>query len=198
VAQSGHQKQTDQCLFDTSVAGKWLEFLKDVMPGLNRVAVILDAVNAPAAAAYEKAIEAAAPAFPMQVAPANLRDAASMEATIEAFAHEPGGLVVPPSAFSVVYRDRIIALASRYRLPAMYPYSDFPRAGGLMSYGFNRSTLYQAAASYIVRILRGEKASDLPVQTPTKFELVINLKTAKTLGLTIPQSMLLVADEVIE
>jgi putative tryptophan/tyrosine transport system substrate-binding protein len=183
--------------FDTSVAGKWLEFLKDVVPGLNRVAVILDAVN-PTAAAYEKAIEAAAPTFPMQVTPASLRDAASIDTTIETFAHEPGGLVVPPSAFSVVNRDRIIAVASRYRLPAMYPYSDFPSAGGLMSYGFNRSANYQAAASYIDRILKGERVSDLPVQTPTKFELVINLKTAKTLGLTVPQSMLLVADEVIE
>ena len=183
--------------FDTSVAGKWLEFLKDLVPGLNRVVVILDAAN-PTATAYEKAIEAAAPTFAVQVSPASLGGATSIDTTIEAFAREPGGLIVPPSAFAVVHHQRIIELAALYRLPAIYPYDDFPAAGGLMSYGFNRSVLYQAAASYVDRILKGEKASDLPVETPTKFELVINLKTAKALGLTIPQSMLLVADKVIE
>src|SRR5271165_4014118 len=110
------------------------------------------------------------------------------DTAIEAFAREHSGLVVPPSALSVVHRERIITLAARYQLPAIYPYGEFAVAGGLMSNGFNRSVLYQEAASYVDRILRGEKASDLPVQTPSKYELVINLKTAKTLGLTIPQS----------
>jgi len=184
--------------FEPSIAGKWLEFLKDVVPGLVRVAVILDA-GEPTQAEYEQAIEAAAPTFAVRVSPASLRDGVSIDAAVETFAREPGGgLIVPPSALSLVYRDRIIALATQYRLPIMYPYSEFACAGGLMSYGLDRGILYQQAASYVDRILRGEKPSDLPVQAPTKFELVINLKTAKALGLTIPKPMLLVADDVIE
>jgi putative ABC transport system substrate-binding protein len=175
--------------FELSVSGKWLEFLKDAAPGLVRV--ILDA-GTPTAAEYEKAIEAAAPTLAVQVNPASLRDGASIDAAVETFARAPGGgLIVPPSALSVAYRDRIIALAAQYRLPAMYPYSEFASAGGLMSYGFDRGILYQEAASYVDRILKGEKPGDLPVQAPTKFELIINLKTAKALGLSIPQSILL-------
>jgi putative tryptophan/tyrosine transport system substrate-binding protein len=184
--------------FEPSIAGKWLEFLKDVAPGLNRIAVILQAGN-PTAAGYQKAIEAAAPTFAVKVSPASLRDGPSIDAAVETFALEPGGgLIVPPSALSVDYRDRIIALAAQYRLPAMYPYNEFTSAGGLISYGLDQSIPFQEAASYVDRILKGEKAGDLPVQAPTKFELVVNLKTAKTLGLTIPQSMLLLADDVIE
>jgi putative ABC transport system substrate-binding protein len=123
----------------------------------------------------------------------------SQATAIEAFAREPGGgLVVPPSALAAVYQDRIIALAAQSRLPAVYPYSEFAAAGGLMSYGLDRTIVYQQAASYVDRILKGENASDLPVQTPTKFELVVNLKTAKALGLTISESFLLLANKVIE
>jgi putative ABC transport system substrate-binding protein len=184
--------------FEPSIAGKWLEFLKDVVPGLNRVAVILDAGN-PTAAGYLKPTEAAAQTLAVQVHPASLRDGPSIDAAVETFAREPdGGLIVPPSALSTVYHDRIIALAAKYRLPAMYPYSEFISAGGLMSYGFDRIILYQEAASYVDRILRGEKPGDLPVQAPTKFELVVNLKTAKALGVTFSANLLSLADEVIE
>jgi putative tryptophan/tyrosine transport system substrate-binding protein len=168
------------------------------VPGLNRVAVILDAAN-PTQAEYERAIEAAAPPFAVQVSSIGLRDFAGIEQLIETFAHEPGGgLIVPPSALAVTYRDRIIALTAQNRLPTIYPYSEFTAAGGLMSYGFNRTTLYQQAAGYVDRILKGEHPNDLPVQSPTKFEFAVNLKTASSLGLVIPKSVLLLADEVIE
>jgi len=184
--------------FEPSIAGKWLEFLKDIAPGLKSVAVILQAGN-PTAAGYEKTIEAAARTYAVEVRPASLRDGTSIDVAVETFAREPGGgLIVPPSALSVSYRDRIVALAAKYRLPAMYPYSEFISAGGLMSYGLDQNALYQQAASYVDRILKGEKPGDLPVQAPTKFELVVNLSTAKEIGLTIPRSMLLVADHVIE
>jgi putative ABC transport system substrate-binding protein len=184
--------------FDPSMGGKWLQLLKDVRPDLKHVAVILQAGN-PTAAAYAKAVEAAAQAFALQVSAASLSDGPSIDAAIEAFAREPGGgLVVPPSALAAVYQDRIIALAAQSRLPAVYPYSEFAAAGGLMSYGLDRTIVYQQAASYVDRILKGENASDLPVPTPTKFELVVNLKTAKALGLPISESFLLLANKVIE
>jgi putative ABC transport system substrate-binding protein len=184
--------------FDPSMGGKWLGLLKDVRPDLKRVAVILQAGN-PTAAGYLKMVEATAQAFALQVSAASLSDGPSIDAAVEAFAREPGGgLVVPPSALATVYQQRIIMLAAQNRLPAIYPYSEFTAAGGLMSYGLDRTIVYQQAASYVDRILNGEKASDLPIQTPTKFELVVNLKTAKALGLTIPESFLLLANEVIE
>jgi putative ABC transport system substrate-binding protein len=184
--------------FDSTMGEKWLELLKDVVPDLKRVAVILQAEN-PTAAGYLQRIQAAAAKFVVQVSPASLRDGPDIEAALTTFAREPnGGLIVPPSALATVYSDRIIATSARTRLPAIYPYSENATAGGLMSYGIDRTTLFQQAASYVDRILRGEKASDLPVQTPTKFEMVINLKTARALGLKISESFLLVANEVIE
>jgi putative ABC transport system substrate-binding protein len=183
--------------FEPSVAGKWIEFLKDIAPDLNRVAVILDG-NQPSVE-YENAIEVAAPTFAIQLTPAKLRDGASIDAAVATFAREGGGgLIVPSSALSVLNRDRIIALAAQYRLPAMYPYNEFVAAGGLVSYGLDRNAYYRDAALYVDRVLKGEKPADLPVQAPTKFDLTINLKTAKALGLSVPKSMLLVADEVIE
>lgn len=184
--------------FEPSVAGKWLEFLKDIVPGLTRVGVILDAGN-PTAVLYGKAIEVAAPTFGVRLNPVELQDSGSIDVSIESLAREQiGGLVIPPSALSTLNRDRIVALAARYRLPAMYPYGEFTDAGGLIAYGFDRNLVYPEAAVYVDRILRGEKPSNLPVQTPIKFELTINLKTAKALGLFVPQSMLLLADKVIE
>ena len=185
--------------FDPSMGGKWLQLLKEVRPDLKHVAVILQAGN-PTAAAYAKAVEAAAQAFALQVSAASLSDGPSIDAAIEAFAREPGGglVVLPPSALAAVYQERIIALAAQSRLPAVYPYSEFAAAGGLMSYGLDRTIVYQQAASYVDRILKGETAGDLPIQTPTKFELVVNLKTAKALGLTISESFLLLANKVIE
>jgi putative tryptophan/tyrosine transport system substrate-binding protein len=184
--------------FEPSVGGKWLEILKDVVPGFNRVAVLLDAAN-PTQPEYERAIEAAASPLAVQVNPASLKDFAGIEQLVQTAAREPGGgLVVAPNALAVTYRDRIIALTAQNRLPTIYPYSEFAAAGGLMSYGFSRATLYQQAAGYVDRILKGEHPNDLPVQSPTKFELVVNLKTARSLGLVIPKPVLLIADEVIE
>ncbi len=184
--------------FDPAMGGKWLEVLKDVAPNLKRVAVILQAGN-PTAAGFLQMIEAAAPTFAVQVKPASLSDGPSIDAAVEAFAQEPeGGLVVTASALAAVFRDRIIALAARTRLPAIYPYSEFPAAGALMSYGIDRKAYYEEAAAYVDRILKGEKPGDLPVQAPTRYELVVNLKTAKALGLEIPPTLLARADEVIE
>jgi putative tryptophan/tyrosine transport system substrate-binding protein len=184
--------------FDPAMGGKWLELPKDVAPNVKRVAVILQAGN-PTAPGFLKMIEAAAPTFAVQVKPASLSDGPSIDAAVEAFAQEPdGGLVVTASALAAVFRDRIIASAARTRLPAMYPYSEFPAAGALMSYGIDRKVYYQEAAAYVDRILRGEKPGDLPVQAPTKYELVLNLKTAKALDLEVPPTLLARADEVIE
>jgi putative tryptophan/tyrosine transport system substrate-binding protein len=184
--------------FDSAMAGKWLELLKDVAPNLKRVAVILQAGN-PTGPGFLKTIEAAAPTFAVQVKPASLSDGPSIDAAIEAFAQEPeGGLIVIASALTAIFRDRIIALAARTRLPAIYPYSEFTAAGGLMSYGINQAIFYQEAAVYVDRILKGEKPGDLPVQTPTKIEFVINLKVAKSLGIKVSDNLLSLADEVIE
>jgi putative ABC transport system substrate-binding protein len=184
--------------FDSAMGGKWLELLKDVAPNLKRVAVILQAGN-PTGPGFLKIIEAAAPAFAVQVKAASLSDGPSIDTAIEAFAQEPeGGLIVIASALAAIFRDRIIALAARTRLPAIYPYSEFPAAGGLMSYGINQTIFYREAAVYVDRILKGEKPGDLPVQTPTKIEFVINLKTAKALGIKISDNLLSFADAVIE
>ena len=184
--------------FDPSMGGKWLEFLKDVAPNLKRIAVILEAGN-PTAPGYLKTISAAASALALQISPLTVPDGPSLDEAIETFAREPdGGLVVPPSALTAIFRARIIALAARYHVPAMYPYSEYATSGGLISYGVNRTIPYEQAASYVDRILKGEKAGELPVQTPTRFEMVINLKTAKALGLTISNNFLSLADEVIE
>jgi putative ABC transport system substrate-binding protein len=200
VASFGHPggNVTGFTNFDPAMGGKWLELLKDVAPNLKRVAVILQAEN-PTAAGFLKMIEAAAPTFAVQLKPASLSDGPSIDAAVEAFAQEPEtGLVVTASALAAVFRDRIIALAARTRLPAIYPYSEFPAAGGLMSYGIDRKIYYQEAAEYVDRILKGEKPGDLPVQAPTKYELVVNLKTAKALGIEVPHGLLNAADEVIE
>jgi putative ABC transport system substrate-binding protein len=184
--------------FEPSVAGKWLEFLKDVAPGVARVAIILQAEN-PTSAGYEKAIESAAPSFAVQVSPASLRDGTSIDGAIETFAREPNGaVIVAPSALATTNSDRIVVAAARHKLPAIHPYSEFTKAGGLMSYGFDRDILLEQAASYVSRILKGAHPGDLPVQRPTKYDLAINLKTAKALGLTVSRDLLLVADEVIE
>jgi ABC-type uncharacterized transport system substrate-binding protein len=184
--------------FEPSIGGKWLEFLKGAMPDLKHALVILHAKN-PTASEYEKAIAASAPRFSVEVMPAVLSDGPGIDTAIAKFAHDGGGgLIVPSSALSVFNKDRIIALAAQYRLPAMYPYSEFATAGGLMSYGITRTTYYREAASYVARILKGEKPADLPVQAPNNFQLVINLTTAKALGLVIPASLLSLADELIE
>ena len=184
--------------FEHSIGSKWLELLKDTTPGTRRVAVLFDPDN-PSQAPYLQAIEAAGPSFGVRLTRADVRNAAEIERRIDAFAQDPNGaLIVLPSGPTIDHRDLIIALAARHRLPAVYPYRVFATGGGFISYGVDLTDLYRRAASYVDLILKGAKPGDLPIQLPTKFELVVNLKTAKALGLTIPEPFLQHADEVIE
>jgi putative tryptophan/tyrosine transport system substrate-binding protein len=184
--------------FELTMAGKWLEALKDIAPGLSRGTVVLDPEN-PASPLYLRAVEHAAASVGIELVRAGIRDAGGIERAIAAGAREANGaLIVLPNAVTQFHLDLTIALAARYRLPAIYPYRFYPANGGLMSYGVDLIDLYRRSASYIDRVLKGATPADLPVQQPTKFELVINLKTAKALGLTVPEPFLQHADEVIE
>jgi putative tryptophan/tyrosine transport system substrate-binding protein len=184
-----------QCEY--GMAGKWLELLKTVQPSLMRVMVLRD-LDATGFGQFG-AIQLAAKSFDIEVNPFGLRDAAEIERAITGFARSSnGGLIVTGNAPAAVHRELIVMLAARYRLPAVYPFSYFTTSGGLLSYGPNTIEPYQRAAGYVDRILKGEKPADLPVQAPTKYELVINLKTARALGLTVPIALLALADEVIE
>lgn len=183
---------------DPPIMGKWLQFLKDVAPGVTRVTVIFNPDTQPYAPLFNRAIEAAAPSFGMTVTLAPVHDDAAIEEAIAAQAREQGGgLIILPDSFNASHRDVIIAAATRHRLPSI-SFDIFPRAGGLMSYWYDSVDLHAQAASYIDRILRGASPADLPVQETTKFSLIINLKTAKALGLTVPAAVLGMADEVIE
>ena len=185
-------------LFDYALSGKWVELLKQLAPTVTRVAVLRDP-GLPAGIGQFAVIQAAAPATGMDVSAINLRDARQIEQDITRFASSSnGGLVLTGSALSLVYRDLIIALAAQHRLPAVYYRRHFVTGGSLMSYGPNVDEQFRGAASYVNRILRGENPADLPVQAPTKYELIINLKTAKTLGLDVPPTILARADEVIQ
>jgi putative ABC transport system substrate-binding protein len=180
------------------ITGKWLELLKQIAPTVTRAAVIRDASD-PSGMGQWGAIHAVAPSMGVQVSAVNAQDPAEMERAVRAFAQGPnGGLVVTASAPTAVHREAIIALAAQYRLPAVYPFRYHSTSGGLISYGPDTIDPYRRAASYVDRILKGEKPGDLPVQAPTKYDLVINLKTARTLGLEIPTTVLARADEVIE
>jgi putative tryptophan/tyrosine transport system substrate-binding protein len=185
--------------FEYSIGGKWLQRLKDIAPHVARVA-IMHSPETKAYAAFLPEIERVAPSLGVSVAAAGVHDdATEIERVIVAHAREPGGgLIVLPHPITTRYRKLIIDLTSRHRLPAIYPYRYFAAEGGLISYGVDGLHLSRQAASYVDRILNGAKPADLPVQQPTKFELVINLKTAKTLGLEVPPTLLTVADEVIE
>jgi putative tryptophan/tyrosine transport system substrate-binding protein len=182
--------------YDAPMMGKWLQLLKEVAPGVTRVAVIFNPDTAPHAPLFNRAIEAAALSFGITVTQAPVHDDAGIEEAIAIEAREPGGgLISLPEPFAVAHRDAIIAAATRHRLPLI---GSDPRAGSLMSYSFDTVDLLAQAASYIDRILNGASPADLPVQQPTKYSLIINLKTAKALGLTVPPAMLDLADEVIE
>ena len=184
--------------YEFSIAGKWLELLKEIAPGVTRVAVLRDTSQAFATSMFAT-MQAVAPPLGVEVIPVNMRNAAEIEQSVESFARAPnGGLIPASSAAAVRHRDLIIALAARHKLPAVYWDPFFVAAGGLMSYGPDLVDQFRQAAGYIDRILKGEKPADLPVQAPTKYELVINLKTAKALGLDVPASVLARADEVIE
>jgi putative ABC transport system substrate-binding protein len=185
-------------LFEYSISGKWLELLKQIAPGVKRVAVLGDP-DIPTGPAQFGVIQAVAPSLRVDVSSFNKRDASEIERAITAFARSPnGGLIVTSGAPALVHRDLIITLAARHKLPAIYFDRSFVTAGGLVSYGPDRIDLYRRAAGYVDRILKGEKPADMPVQTPTKYQLVINITTAKALGLDVPVHLQQIADEIIE
>src|SRR5262245_24181565 len=185
-------------IWEFSIGGKWLELLKQIAPGVTRVAVLRDATQAAATSLFA-AIQTVAPSLSVEVVPINMRDVGEIEQSVETFARAPNGGLIPTASAAVVrHRDLIVALAARYKLPAVYWERFFVRAGGLVSYGPDLVSQFRSAAGYVDRILKGEKPADLPVQAPTKYELVINLKTAKTLGLEVPDTLLARVDEVIE
>ena len=184
--------------FEYGFGGKWVELLKEIAPGVTRVGVLRDPTTTSGTALFG-VIQAMAPSLKVGVNHLNVRDTADIERTITAFAESPnGGLIVTGSPPTVIHRDLIAKLAAQYGLPAVYNERLWVVAGGLMSYGPDQIDQFRHAAGYVDRILKGEKPADLPVQAPTKFELVINLKAAKALGLDIPQTLLARADEVIE
>ena len=185
--------------YEFSMSGKRLELLKEIVPDVKRVAVIRDP-SVPAGSGGLAAIQTVAPSLGVELTPVGVRDAGEIERAITAFARgSNGGLIlVGPTSSVARYRDLIIALAARHRLPAIYPGRLYVTGGGLISYGADQIDQYHRAAAYVDRILKGEKPADLPVQQPTKFELIVNLKTAKALGLEVPATVLARADEVIE
>jgi len=182
-----------------SMAGKWLELLKEIAPRVARVAFLFNPATAPHFEYFLNPFKAAALSFAVEAIAAPVRDASELESAIAAQAREPnGGLIVMPDSFTTAHRAEITSLAARYRLPAVYPYPLFAKHGGLLSYGNDQTDYFRRAATYADKILKGAKPSELPVQAPVKFELVINMKTAKALGLDVPTPVLLRADEVIE
>jgi putative ABC transport system substrate-binding protein len=185
-------------LMEYGTSAKWLELLKEVAPGTNRVGVLRDPTIAAGAGQFG-AIQAVAPALGVELYPLSMRDVADIERSIGTFARDTNsGLIVTASVLATLQRELIIGLAARHKLPTVYFFRNFVTRGGLMAYGPDPTDPYRRAAGYVDRILRGEKPADLPVQAPTKYELVINLKTAKALGLEVPPTLLARADEVIE
>jgi putative tryptophan/tyrosine transport system substrate-binding protein len=183
-------------LFEYGMSGKWLELLKEIVPGVKRVAVLWDSAIGTGQLA---AIQAVAPSFGVELSPVGVRDAGEIERAVSAFASTSGGgLIVTASTLALVHRELIVTLAARHRLPAVYGDRVLVSTGGLISYGPDRVDPFQRAAGYVNRILRGERPADLPVQAPTKYELAINLKTAKALGLDMPANLLARANDVIE
>jgi putative ABC transport system substrate-binding protein len=184
--------------FEYGMGAKWLELLKEIAPGVTRAAVIRDAAIAAGLGQFG-AIQAVAPSFRVELSPINVRDAGEIERAVASFAlTSNGGLILTGSALANIHRDLIVALAAQHKLPAVYSARFFVAGGGLISYGPDFYDQLRRAAGYVDRILKGEKPADLPVQAPTKYELAINLKTAKALGLTVPPALLARADEVIE
>ena len=184
---------------EASIGGKWLELVTQIAPAVRRVIMIYNPPTAPFANYYLRPFEAAGTAQGVQARPAAVDSDTEIENTLDSLAREPGGgFVVLPDTFTGTHRDQIVSLAAHYRLPAVYPFRWFAEIGGLLSYGIDSDEMFRRAASYVDRILKGEKPAELPVQAPTKFEMVINLKTAKALGIGVPPMLLATADEVIE
>jgi len=185
--------------FEFSIGTKWLEALKQTAPHVTRVAPVFNPQSAPYADLFLRPVEAAAPSFSVALIRAAVRDPADVDRVFDALAREPnGGLIVLPDISMTNYREAIVALAARHRVPAIYPLRVFAASGGLMSYGTDVTEVFRRAAAYVDRILKGTRPGKLPIQAPTKYELVINLKTAKALGLEVPATLLARADEVIE
>lgn len=183
---------------EPSIVGKWLAMLKEIAPNLSRV-MLLGNSKTTAFDYFLRSAAAIAPSLDLNLVPQQVISAADVESATEAFARTSnGGLMILPNSTILMHRERVIALALQHRLPAVYPFPSFVRAGGLMSYGFDYVHQYQLAASIIDHILHGTKPGDLPAQAPTKYEMVLNLKTAKAIGLTVPSGLLVAADEVIE
>jgi len=184
--------------FEYGMSGKWLELLKQIAPSMTRAAVLRDPAIASGIGQFG-AVQAVAPSLGVELSPVDVRDAPEIERAVTSFARSSsGGLIVTPSPLANRHRDLIIMLAARHRLPAVYAWRYYVTDGGLISYGPDSIDQYRRAAGYVDRILKGEKPADLPVQAPTKYELVINLKTARALGLDLPATLLALADEVIE
>jgi len=184
--------------WEFGISAKWIELLKEIAPGVKRAAVLYDPIQ-PAGFGQLGALQSVAPSLGVEISPLNARDAPAIEKAVDAFVRGPNdGLIVLPGAPSVVHRALIVALAARHKLPAVYPFRFFVTSGGLIYYGPDEIDVFRQAAGYIDRILKGEKPADLPVQAPTKYELAVNLKTAKALGLAVPDTVLARADEVIE
>jgi putative ABC transport system substrate-binding protein len=184
--------------YEYSLSAKWLELLKEIAPNITRVAVLRDPTFGSSTSQFA-VIQAAAPSFRTETIPVNVRDAGEIERAVAAFAHRPnGGLIATATGQTVAHRDLIVRLASQHKLPAVYFERFFVTSGGLISYGPNQVDQYRRAAGYVDRILKGADPGELPVQRPTKFELVLNLKAAKTLGIELPPKVLALVDEVIE
>jgi putative ABC transport system substrate-binding protein len=184
--------------FEFSTSGKWLELLKQIAPSVRRVAILRSTTLGVTTAQFG-VIQAVAGSLKVEITPINLSDADEIERAVAAFAQVPnGGLIVTTARALTLHGNLIVTLGARHGLPAVYPFRYLAAGGGLISYGPNMTDQYQQAAGYVDRILRGEKPTNLPVQVPTKYEIVINLKTAKSLGLTIPETLLATADEVIQ
>ena len=184
--------------YEVGILGKWLEMLKEIAPTVARAALLGDP-KSPVYNYFVRAGQAPAQSLAIELVPTPVESAADVERSIELFARAPnGGLMLPPDVTTITHRDLVLALAARYRLPAVYPFRLFVAAGGLMSYGTDQIDMFGQTATYVDRILRGAKPADLPVQTPTKYETTLNLKTAKALGLTVPPGLMVAADEVIE
>ena len=185
-------------MFEYGLSAKWLELLKEIAPSVTRAAVLRDPAIVAGIGQFA-VIQSAAPSVGVDVSAINMRDGAEIERAVTAFARRPnGGLILAASALAAIHRDLVVSLAARYKLPAVYITRYFVAGGGLVSYGPDFVDQYRRAAEYVDRILKGEKPADLPVQAPTKYDLVINLKTAKALGLEVPPTLLARADEVIE
>ena len=190
---------TGFAVFEPEIGGKWLELLKQMAQGIARVSFLFNPATAPIGESLSRALVAAAPRFALTAAAAPVHDEREIDAAITATASTPGGsLVIAPDTFTYIHRDSIVASAARHRLPAIYPFRDFVTAGGLMSYGVDLLAPFSQAAAYLDRILRGASPATLPVQDPTEFDLVVNLSSARALGLAVPPTLLARADEVIE